>query len=142
MKIVLLADDDARQRAESADLLRRCGCSVVAVRDADDALETFAGHHEDIGLVIVDAELPPKGAASLLHDIARIKPDVQCLLTRHEHADIARERDARPMRSFGHRLARVAHATPRVIAKRFKVFWRSVRRSSDDRDNSLDGGGA
>jgi CheY-like chemotaxis protein len=55
--IVLLVDPDARHRAAAALLLKSDGYSVVAVRNAPEALETFDAHHADIALIIADDEV-------------------------------------------------------------------------------------
>lgn len=55
--IVLLVDPDARHRATASLLLKSNGFSVVAVRNAREALETFEAHHTDIALVIADDQM-------------------------------------------------------------------------------------
>lgn len=83
--IVLLIDPDARHRATAAQLLKSGGCSVVAVRNASEAIETFDAHHADIALIIADdevvrPEVASEDAAALLPEIKRIDARVPVLV--------------------------------------------------------------
>jgi CheY-like chemotaxis protein len=65
--IVLLIDPDARHRATAAQLLKSGGCSVVAVRNAAEAIETFDAHHADIALIIADDEVVHAAPGEVVH---------------------------------------------------------------------------
>lgn len=69
---MLCVEHDARQRADVSNLLKRSGCSVVAVRDAWEALETFGAHHPDIALVLFDAGVQGLSGPQLVHHLNRI----------------------------------------------------------------------
>jgi CheY-like chemotaxis protein len=70
--IVLVIDDDPMTRATTVSILRGCGCSVVAVRDAEDALDTFRAHHTDIALILANAPVPKADGIGLLREIRTI----------------------------------------------------------------------
>lgn len=69
---MLCVEHDARQRADVSNLLKRSGCSVVAVRDAWEALETFGAHHPDIALVLFDSGVQGLSGPQLVHHLNRI----------------------------------------------------------------------
>lgn len=69
---MLCVEHDARQRADVSNLLKRSGCSVVAVRDAWEALETFGAHHPDIALVLFDSGVQGLSGLQLVQHLNRI----------------------------------------------------------------------
>jgi CheY-like chemotaxis protein len=74
--IVLLIEHEAAQSVTLARALKGGGYSVIAVRRADDALETFATHHMDIALVVADTESVPFAGPPLLVALRMIDPRV------------------------------------------------------------------
>jgi nitrogen-specific signal transduction histidine kinase len=78
---VLLVEDEAPVRAETARLLRAMGCRVVEAADAEDAMTALAGG-EAIALMITDLGLPFGLDGKALAEVARaLRPDLKVLFT-------------------------------------------------------------
>lgn len=74
--IVLLIEHDPVQRATLARVLKAAGYSVIPVRHAYDALETFVTHHTDITLVVADTQSARSAGPPLLCALHMIDPRV------------------------------------------------------------------
>jgi two-component system cell cycle sensor histidine kinase/response regulator CckA len=78
---VLLADDEATPRAETARLLRAgLGCHVCAARDGRHALRVFRQHPGEIQLVIADIFMPLMDGGELAERIRDLNPTVPIVL--------------------------------------------------------------
>jgi nitrogen-specific signal transduction histidine kinase/CheY-like chemotaxis protein len=78
---VLLVEDEAPVRAETARLLRAMGCRVAEAADAEDAMTALAGG-EAIDLMITDMGLPFGLDGKALAEVARsLRPDLRVLFT-------------------------------------------------------------
>jgi nitrogen-specific signal transduction histidine kinase/ActR/RegA family two-component response regulator len=76
---VLLVEDEATVRVETARLLRALGCRVSEAADAEDALTVLSGG-EPIDLMITDLGLPFGLDGRTLAEVARaIRPDLRVL---------------------------------------------------------------
>jgi CheY-like chemotaxis protein len=78
--IVQVIDTGVVTRAVMAEMLKACGCSVVVVDNAADALEMFGRHWADIALVFVDARMAPTSDCTLLQELHRINTDVPTVI--------------------------------------------------------------
>jgi CheY-like chemotaxis protein len=72
--ILLLIEPDAIQSVTLARALKSGGYSVIPVRAADDALETFVAHHMDIALVVADTQSATHAGPTLLEALQGIDP--------------------------------------------------------------------
>jgi two-component system cell cycle sensor histidine kinase/response regulator CckA len=80
-KRVLVADDEEQLLRLCGRVLGRSGYEVLAARNGDDLTRLFAAHRDEIGAVVVDATLPPGGAAAALETIWKLCDDVGVVLT-------------------------------------------------------------
>jgi CheY-like chemotaxis protein len=86
--IVLVVDEDARERALATAILKRGGCGVVAARNGEDALETFGSHAADISILLIDAQLRPVAGVTLPEAIRLVCQDVPIILTTRSGASV------------------------------------------------------
>jgi DNA-binding response OmpR family regulator len=78
---VLVADDEDPLLRLCDRVLVRSGFPVLAARDGDEAVRLCAAHRGDVGAVVIDATLPPRGAADALAAIRQLGCDPGVVLT-------------------------------------------------------------
>jgi DNA-binding response OmpR family regulator len=78
---VLVADDEEQLLHLCIRVLGRKGYAVLAARNGDEAVSTFTGHSQGIRAVVIDATLPPKGAASVIEEISKAGDDFGVVFT-------------------------------------------------------------
>jgi len=77
---VLLVDDDDRVRELGQELIQMGGYRVLAAGSGEEALGIYAGHREEISLVILDLIMPGMGGKRCLEELLRMDPNVRVLL--------------------------------------------------------------
>ena len=60
---------------------------MLAARNGDDAVRLFAEHHAIVGAVVIDATIPPRGAAAAVREIAKLRDDVGVVFTSGDYLD-------------------------------------------------------
>jgi DNA-binding NtrC family response regulator len=78
---VLVADDEEQLLRLCIRVLGKQGYAVLTARDGDEAVRIFSGHSQGIRAMVIDATLPPKGAASVLAEISPLPDDVGVIFT-------------------------------------------------------------
>ena len=78
---VLVADDEEQLLRLCIRVLGKQGYAVLTARDGEEAVRIFSGHSQGIRAVVIDATLPPQGAASVLAEISPLPDDVGVVLT-------------------------------------------------------------
>jgi two-component system, cell cycle sensor histidine kinase and response regulator CckA len=78
---VLLVDDEDALRVAEARALRREGFSVLEAHDGLAAVQLFANHSSEIGIVVLDMTLPGLSGDDVCGEIRRLKADVPVLFT-------------------------------------------------------------
>ncbi len=78
---VLVADDDPQLRRLIGRLLERRGYAVASAADGEEALRRFREDPQAIGVVVLDAALAPGGAAEVLAEMAKVRPDLGVVFT-------------------------------------------------------------
>jgi DNA-binding NtrC family response regulator len=76
-----VADDDPQLRRLIARLLERGGYGVESAADGAQALRRFREDPQAIGAVVLDAALAPDGAAAVLAEMAKLRPDLGVVFT-------------------------------------------------------------
>jgi DNA-binding response OmpR family regulator len=71
--IVLVADDEAMLLKLVENVLRRAGFQVVTATASDQALEAFREDPAAIDTVLIDAGMPPSGAAEVLRSMLALR---------------------------------------------------------------------
>ena len=78
---VLLVDDEDGLRVAEARTLRREGFTVLEAHDGLAAVQLFANHASEIGIVVLDMTLPGLSGTDVCEEIRRLKSDVPVLFT-------------------------------------------------------------
>ena len=78
---VLVADDEEQLLHLCGRVLGKRGYEVLSARSGDEAIRIFAGRRKDIRAVVIDATIPPKGAAHVLDKISKMRDDVGVVFT-------------------------------------------------------------
>jgi DNA-binding NtrC family response regulator len=73
---ILVADDEEPLLRLCSRLLERKGYAVLPARDGDEVVRVFAQHGEAIHTLVLDATLPPDGAASALAALGPQRADL------------------------------------------------------------------
>ncbi len=79
-RTVMLVEDEEMLRELGVMLLESDGYRVLAAKDGVEAVEMFARHAEEIGLVICDLGLPRMGGRDVFLRMKEIKPDVRVIV--------------------------------------------------------------
>jgi two-component system, cell cycle sensor histidine kinase and response regulator CckA len=80
IETILLVDDDDRVREMGKEMIEMGGYSVLTADSGEEALEVYAGHREEISLIILDLIMPGMGGNCCLEELLRIDPDVKVLV--------------------------------------------------------------
>ncbi len=80
---VLVGDDEPLLRKLTERILAPRGFQVVTVADGDAAVRAVE-RRPDIGVVLLDANMPPEGAGAALRAIRELRPRVRVILTSGE----------------------------------------------------------
>lgn len=77
---VLVVDDEALLRWSIAELLRRCGHTVIEATSADGARAAMSDTSESIDVVLLDYRLPDSSDLKLLEEVRRRLPQSAVVL--------------------------------------------------------------
>ena len=78
---ILLVEDEAFVRNVTSEVLRSFGYSVVAACNAEEAMFAFRKHQDSIGLVLTDVVMPGSNGRRLVHELKKISPDLEVIVT-------------------------------------------------------------
>jgi len=73
---ILLAEDEPMVRELAFRILSRAGYKVIAAADGVAACATFAAHHDEIALLILDVVMPHLGGREVYERIAAQRPGI------------------------------------------------------------------
>jgi two-component system cell cycle sensor histidine kinase/response regulator CckA len=85
---VLLAEDNQITRDVYRDILADAGYKVITADDGDAAVELFARHADEIGVVMLDLVMPKKNGCQVLDEIRLMQPDVKYLFSSGYAAEV------------------------------------------------------
>ena len=77
---ILLVEDEDMLRDLGVEILQGEGYRVLAARDGVEAVEVFANHKDQIGLVICDLGLPRLGGRDAFMRMRAMKPSVRAIV--------------------------------------------------------------
>ena len=77
---ILLVEDEDMLRELGVEIISAEGYRVLAARDGVEAVEFFAAHRDDIGLVVCDLGLPRMGGYDAYLKMKEIKADVRAIV--------------------------------------------------------------
>lgn len=79
-KILLVEDEDTVRRVTDR-LLQKLGYEVLAASDAEEAIELFREHDEELDLVLTDVVMPGLTGVEMAELLRRERPDMKFLFT-------------------------------------------------------------
>jgi len=71
----------------TAHVLEGLGYTVTSVSTAEEAIEHYRRHQQDIDLVVLDFEMPGASGLEVLHQLKALNPEVRVLMTALNGAD-------------------------------------------------------
>ncbi|MFQ5415505.1 MAG: response regulator [Myxococcota bacterium] len=78
---VLVADDEESLLRLCGRVLGRRGYEVLAARTGDDAVRVFAERSAEVRAVVIDATIPPDGAAKAVQEMLKLRGGVRVVFT-------------------------------------------------------------
>jgi PAS domain S-box-containing protein len=78
---ILLAEDDARVRRLTREILERFGYRVIEAADGVEAVARFKEHSGAVALVVLDLMMPRKSGREAYEEIRQVRCDVRALFT-------------------------------------------------------------
>jgi len=77
---ILVVDDDPTIRSCVQRMLERFGYRVLVARDGREAVSIFEDRHQEIGLVLLDLEMPILDGHAALEAMRALDPDLRVLI--------------------------------------------------------------
>jgi two-component system cell cycle sensor histidine kinase/response regulator CckA len=85
---ILVIDDEEAIRELVCEVLDAAGYRILQARNGQEGVTIFRQHQDDIGVVILDVNMPVMGGAEALQNLRQLKPNVKVLIATG-HADEA-----------------------------------------------------
>jgi two-component system cell cycle sensor histidine kinase/response regulator CckA len=85
---VLVAEDEEQLLVLCGRVLGKRGYEVLPAGNGDEALRIFAQRRDDIRAVVIDATIPPRGAARVLEKISQMRDDIGVVVTSGDELDV------------------------------------------------------
>ncbi len=76
---ILLVEDEDSLREAAAEFLHAKGFTVLAARDAAQALEIFKAHRDQIHIVVTDVIMPGRTGPELIADLVVARPELRVI---------------------------------------------------------------
>ncbi len=80
-KLVLLVDEDLPVRKVCESLLRRLGCSVLAVGNGPDAVRVFSQRYDEVDLAILDLGMADMDGVATFRRLRVINPEISVIFS-------------------------------------------------------------
>ena len=80
-RLVLVIDDEASVREAVTDILELEEMPVITAPDGQRGLELYRDRQTDIGLVLLDLSMPGLNGEQTFHELRKINPQVQVILS-------------------------------------------------------------
>ncbi len=77
---ILVVDDEESILEIEKEMLTMQNYQVITASSGEEAIEVFRKHESDIGLVILDINMPGKGGYNSLVELKTIKPDLKVII--------------------------------------------------------------
>jgi len=78
---ILVVDDEEIVRDVASEFLAHLGYQVVTAVDGRDAVEYYAAHRGEIGLVIIDMMMPRMGGRECFRELKALDPSIKAILS-------------------------------------------------------------
>ncbi|MCB8923870.1 MAG: response regulator [Ardenticatenaceae bacterium] len=80
-KYILVIDDEETVRMAVGDVLEMFGIPVLTAENGLEGFQLFKNHHENIGLIILDMQMPVMDGKETLRWLRFINPQVPIILS-------------------------------------------------------------
>jgi DNA-binding NtrC family response regulator len=80
-KLILVVDDEAKQRRRMSHILRRVGYEVIESRDYSEACALYQRRQDEVDMLLIDVSLPGYYGCELAKTAISTNPGVKVLLT-------------------------------------------------------------
>ncbi len=87
IETVLVAEDDAKVRELSQQVLQEFGYTVITAENGEEAVLKFMEQKDHIQLVILDVVMPRMSGSAVYQEIRKIQPDIKALFLSGYTAD-------------------------------------------------------
>jgi DNA-binding NtrC family response regulator len=78
---ILLVEDEVFVRNVTSEVLRSFGYAVISACNAEEAMDAFHRSDGKIQLVLTDVVMPGSNGRKLAHELKKISPDLQVIVT-------------------------------------------------------------
>ena len=77
---VLVIDDEPAVREVTCDMLATSGIAAMAAADGAEGVTLYRGHHDSIGLVLLDMQMPGLSGEETMGRLRAVDPDVKVVV--------------------------------------------------------------
>jgi CheY-like chemotaxis protein len=84
---ILIVDDEASIRTITGQTLAASGYRVLKAADGAEALAVYAGHKDEIAVVLTDMMMPVMDGHAFIHALRRMNPEVRIIAASGLNAD-------------------------------------------------------
>jgi CheY-like chemotaxis protein len=88
---ILLVDDESAVRRVLEVALTRAGVRVLPAADGSQAANLYREHHQDVGLALLDVQMPGGNGPEVLETLRAINPDVRACFMSGQSATYSAE---------------------------------------------------
>jgi PAS domain S-box-containing protein len=78
---ILIVDDEPLILQYCQEMIKSLGFSVFAVMTAEEAIQIYRGHNQDIDIAILDMVMPKMNGLQLFGNLQTINPDIKTIIT-------------------------------------------------------------
>jgi PAS domain S-box-containing protein len=78
---ILIVDDEPLILQYCREMIKSLGFSVLSAQEAEEAIEIYQEHHQDIDIAILDMIMPNMNGIQLLEALQAINPEIKTIIT-------------------------------------------------------------
>ena len=99
--VILVVDDENYARLLTKTILERAGFEVITASDGQEAIDTFHGNDDTIGLIVLDLRLPIKTGAQVYKELRAEYPELPIIISSgRDRQMVGKEFPDDPLMSF------------------------------------------
>ena len=78
---ILVVDDEPQLLRLLTRVLERTGSLIYSAANAEQAMAVFNDRHREIGLAVLDVNIPPSGVGALLESMLELRENLPVIMT-------------------------------------------------------------